>query len=298
MTFGVNTSPFAGKEATYSTSRNLDERLTRELQNDVALRMERGSGEGTFIVSGRGELHLAILIEKMRREGYEMQVSRPHVIFREIDGTVEEPFELVSIECPDNASGIVIEKMGKRRGIMKNMRVEENTAYLDFEIPTRGFIGYRNEFITDTRGQGIINSLLLGYRPEIGAIPTNPHGSLISMETGKAIAYALDNLQERGRLFVQPGDTVYEGMVVGENSRPEDMEVNPTKEKKLSNMRSKGDGAGIRLDEAHVMELEDALEYIGDDELVEVTPKSIRIRKSYLDPHARSRFKAEVLGKR
>lgn len=289
MTFGVNTSPFAGKEAKYSTSRNLDERLMRELQNDVALRVERAAGEGTFIVSGRGELHLAILIEKMRREGYELQVSRPQVIFKKIDGVTHEPFELVSIECPEQSSGVVIEKMGKRRGEMKDLRIESGTAFLDFEIPTRGLIGYRNEFITDTKGQGIINSLLLGYRPQSGDIAAIAHGSLISMEAGTSMGYALTNLQERGSLFIGPGEEVYVGMVVGENARAEDMEVNPCKAKKLTNMRSKGDGASVILDKPRDMGLENALEYIGDDELVEVTPKTIRIRKAVLDSTNRRR---------
>ncbi|MBI4090855.1 MAG: translational GTPase TypA [Candidatus Komeilibacteria bacterium] len=297
MTFGVNTSPFAGNEATYSTSRKLEERLFRELQNDVALRVEKGTGEGTFVVSGRGELHLAILIEKIRREGYEMQVSKPQVIFRNDDGVTTEPFELVSIECPEASAGIVIEKMGKRRGEMKDMRVENGTAYLDFEIPTRGLIGYRSDFITDTKGQGIINSLLLGYRATAGDITVRPHGSLISIENGTTMGYALTNLQERSTLFVGPGVEVYAGMVVGENARGEDMEVNPCKGKKLTNMRSKGDGASVQLDTPRELSLELALEYIGDDELVEVTPKSIRVRKMTLDEHARRRANAQRLGK-
>lgn len=292
MTFGVNTSPFAGREATYSTSRNLEERLARELQNDVALRVERGAGEGAFVVSGRGELHLAILIEKMRREGYELQVSRPQVIFKNVGSETHEPFELVSIECPEQFSGIVIEKMGKRKGEMKDMRVESGAAYMDFDIPTRGLIGYRNEFITDTKGQGIINSLLLGYRPRVEGLTASPHGSLIAMEPGVSMGYALTNLQERGSLFIEPGVEVYVGMVIGECARAEDMEVNPCKGKKLTNMRSKGDGASVQLEKPREMELENALEYIGDDELVEVTPKSIRVRKAILDTHARRRSNA------
>ncbi|OGY90587.1 MAG: GTP-binding protein TypA [Candidatus Komeilibacteria bacterium RIFCSPHIGHO2_01_FULL_52_14] len=295
MTFGVNTSPLAGTEATYSTSRNLEERLDRELQNDVALRVERGTGEGAFVVSGRGELHLAILIEKMRRESYELQVSRPQVIFKEVDGKQQEPFELVSIEAPEKSSGIIIEKMGKRKGEMKDMRVEHGTAYMDFEIPTRGLIGYRNEFITDTKGQGIINSLLLGYRPKIGDLATAAHGSLIAMEAGTSMGYSLANLQERGVLFIGPTVDVYVGMVIGANARAEDMEVNPCKAKKMSNMRSKGDGASVQLEKPRDMQLENALEYIGDDELVEVTPKSIRIRKAILDTHSRRRAAAQDL---
>lgn len=297
MTFGVNTSPFAGNEATYSTSRKLEERLFRELQNDVALQVQKGTGEGTFVVSGRGELHLAILIEKIRREGYEMQVSKPQVIFRTENSITTEPFELVSIECPEASTGVVIEKLGKRRGEMKDMRVENGTAYLDFEIPTRGLIGYRSDFITDTKGQGILNSLLLGYRAKTGDINVRPHGSLISIENGTTMGYALTNLQERSTLFVGPGVEVYAGMVVGENARGEDMEVNPCKGKKLTNMRSKGDGASVQLDTPRELSLELALEYIGDDELVEVTPKSIRVRKMTLDEHARRRANAQRLGK-
>jgi len=295
MTFGVNTSPFAGTEATYSTSRNLDERLSLELQNDVALRIAKGGGEGTWAVSGRGELHLAILIEKMRREGYELQVSRPQVIYKEINGVTHEPFELLSIECPEKCSGIVIEKIGKRKGTMKDMLVENGTAFLDFEIPTRGLIGYRNEFIVDTKGQGIINSLLLGYREKTGDVVTTNHGSLISMEAGVSMGYALTTLQERGALFIGPGTPVYVGMVVGENARDQDMEVNPCKAKKLTNMRSKGDGPSVMLDKPREMELENALDYIGDDELVEVTPKNIRIRKAILNTHARRRAQAQEI---
>ncbi|MDP3985563.1 MAG: translational GTPase TypA, partial [bacterium] len=271
----------------------IKERLERELQNDVALRVEPSDSDSTFVVSGRGELHLAILIEKMRREGYELQVSRPQVIFKEEKGVTLEPFESVSIECPENYSGAIIEKMGKRRGEMKDMTVENGTAFLEFEIPTRGLIGYRNEFITDTKGQGIINSLLLGYRPKIGEVLASPHGSLISMEQGTTMGYALTNLQDRGIMFLGPGAEVYLGMVVGQNSRSEDMEVNPCKEKHLSNMRSKGDGASVHLETPRIMNLENSLEYIGDDELVEVTPKNIRIRKAILDPIARKRSNAD-----
>lgn len=289
MTFGANTSPFSGKEGTYSTARHIEERLERELLNDVALRVEKAEGDGQFIVSGRGELHLAILIEKMRREGYELQVSRPQVIFKEENGARLEPYESVSIECPKSFSGIVIEKIGKRRGEMKDMKVENGVVCLEFEIPTRGLIGYRNEFLTDTKGQGIINTLLLGYKQFAGDIGANEHGSMISMEDGITMSYALSNLQERGVLFVDPGVEVYKGMVVGQNSRLEDIEVNPCKEKRLSNMRSKGEGEAIKLESAKKMTLEICLEYIGDDELLEVTPKSLRIRKTILVSHLRRR---------
>ncbi len=289
MTFGVNTSPFAGQEGQFSTSRNIKERLERELQNDVALRIEAGSGDGTFIVSGRGELHLSILIERMRREGFEIQVSRPQVIFRQEDGVKTEPFEEVSLECPEGMSGSVIEKMGRRKADMKDMRVESGIAYLQFEIPTRGLIGYRTEFMMDTRGQGVINTLFLGYRPFIGNIDGNPHGSLIAHETGESNSYGLTAAQERGQLFLGPGVKVYEGMVVGQNAKPEDLAVNICKEKKLSNMRSKGDGVSDGLTTPRIMSLEEALEYLGDDELLEVTPVSLRIRKQYLKEFERKR---------
>ncbi len=289
MTFGVNTSPFAGQEGEFTTSRNIKERLDREVQNDVALRVEPGTGDGTFIVSGRGELHLSVLIEKMRREGFELQVSRPQVIFGEENGAATEPYEQVYIECPEGNAGVVIEKMGKRRGDMKDMKVENGTAFLEFEIPTRGLIGYRSEFLTDTKGLGILNTLLLGYRPKAGDISANAHGAMISMEQGTVMGYAVTNLQERGAMFVAPGAEVYVGQVIGENARAEDMEVNPCKEKKLSNMRSKGDGASVALEPPRDMSLERSLEWIGDDELVEATPKNVRIRKAILDSVQRKR---------
>ncbi len=289
MTFGVNTSPFGGQEGQYTTSRNIKERLERELQNDVALRVETASGEGNFIVSGRGELHLAILIERMRREGFEMQVSRPQVIFKEENGQKTEPFEEVSLECPEGMSGSVIEKMGRRKGEMKDMTVDAGIAYLQFVIPTRGLIGYRTEFMMDTRGQGIINGLFLGYRPYVGTIDGSPHGSLIAHETGESNTYGLQAGQERGQLFIGPGVKVYEGMVIGQNAKPEDLTVNICKEKKLSNMRSKGDGVAEGLNTPRAMSLEESLEYLGEDELLEVTPQSLRIRKQYLKDFERKR---------
>ena len=289
MTFGINTSPFAGEEGQYTTTRNIKERLEHALQNDVALKVDPGEGSDTFIVSGRGELHLSILIENMRREGYELQVSRPQVIFKDIDGEKSEPFEEVSIEVPEGMSGVVIEKLGKRKGELKDMNVENGMAYMEFVIPTRGLIGFRNEFMMDTRGQGIMNSLLLGYRPFAGAMTTAQHGSLISFESGESNSYGMQAAQERGQLFIKPGLKVYEGQVIGQNAKPEDLCVNICKEKKLSNMRSKGDGVAEGLDTPRHMGLEEALEYIGDDELVEVTPKSIRIRKLYLKEFERKR---------
>lgn len=293
MTFGANTSPFAGDEGEFSTARHLKERLEKELLNDVALKIEKGEGDSQFVVSGRGELHLAILIEKMRREGYELQVSRPQVIFKEEAGQEMEPFESVSIECPENFAGTVIEKLGKRRAEMKDMLVENQTAFLEFEIPTRGLIGYRSEFLTDTKGQGILNTLLLGYREKAGEITATNHGAMISMENGKTVGYALTNLQQRGTLFLGPGVDVYAGMIIGENSRAEDMEVNPCKEKKLTNMRSKGDGASVLLEPPRQMTLEMCLEFLAEDELLEVTPKNLRIRKTILDPVKRKREKSK-----
>jgi GTP-binding protein len=289
MTFGVNTSPFAGQEGQYSTSRNIKERLERELQNDVALHVEPGTGDGNFVVSGRGELHLSILIEKMRREGFEMQVSRPQVIFKEENGQKTEPYEEVSIEAPEGNSGSVIEKMGKRKAEMKDMRVENGVAYLEFEAPTRGLIGYRTEFMMDTRGQGIINTIFLGYKPFVGTIDAVPHGSLISHETGETNSYGLIAGQERGQLFLGPGVKVYEGMVVGQNAKPEDLVINVCREKRLSNMRSKGDGVSEGLTTPRDMSLEEALEYLGEDELLEVTPHNLRIRKLYLKEFERKR---------
>ena len=289
MTFGTNTSPFSGNEGEFSTARHLKERLEKELLNDVALKIDKGEGDSQFIVSGRGELHLAILIEKMRREGYELQVSRPQVIFKQENGVTMEPFEAVSIECPEGFTGVVIEKMGKRRGEMKDMLVENGTAFIEFEIPTRGLIGYRNEFLTDTKGQGILNTFLLGYREKAGEIISGSHGAMISMENGTTMGYSLATLQQRGEMFIGPGVEVYVGMVIGENSRPEDMEVNPCKEKKLSNMRSKGDGASVVFQPPREMTLEISLEFLGDDELLEVTPKSLRIRKATLDSVKRKR---------
>lgn len=289
MTFGVNTSPFAGQEGQFTTSRNIKERLDRELQNDVALQVEPAAGDGNFIVSGRGELHLSILIERMRREGFELQVSRPQVIFKEENGVKTEPYEEVSMECPEGMSGSVIEKMGRRKADMKNMRVENGVAYLEFEAPTRGLIGYRNEFMVDTRGQGILNTLFLGYRPFIGSIDAVPHGSLISHETGESNTYGMLGAQERGVLFLKPGAKVYEGMVIGQNAKPEDLIVNVCKEKRLSNMRSKGDGVAEGLTTPRDMTLEECLEYLGEDELLEVTPESLRIRKIFLKEFERKR---------
>lgn len=285
MTFGVNKSPFAGKEGSLVTSRNLKERLERELETDVALRVDPTESPDTWVVAGRGELHLSILLEKMRREGYEVEVSRPQVIFKEEKGKKVEPIELVSIEVPQEFSGAVIEQMGRRQGEMRDMRSEGNAVLLDFAVPTRGLLGFRNEFLTLTKGLGIINSIFLGYEPLKGELTAQAHGSLIAYEHGIARTYGLVIAQGRGQLFIGPQTPVYQGMVVGQNAKPEDLRVNVAKEKHLTNMRAKASEDPEALDTPRIMGLEDALEYIGDDELVEITPQSIRIRKKQLKPH-------------
>lgn len=282
MTFTINDSPFAGKEGTYCTSRQIRERLMKELETDLALRVEDAS-TGGWTVSGRGELHLAILIERLRREGYEFQVSRPQVILKEIDGKTHTPFERVFIEVPETHSGAVIQKMGLRGGQMHDMQTRDAITFLEFVIPTRGLFGFRSEFITDTRGLGIMNTSFEGYQPDPGNWRERDQGSLVAHETGTSNLYGLLNIQDRGTLFIGPAVEVYKGQVVGQNSRNDDIRVNVCKTKQLSNMRSKGDGESVHFNAPKTMGLEDALEYISDDELVEVTPKSVRIRKKILD---------------
>jgi len=282
MTFNVSSSPFAGKEGQFTTSRQIRERLYKELDNDVALKVE-DEPQGGWVVSGRGELHLAILIERLRREGYEFQVSQPQVIVKIVDNQKMVPYEEVFIDVPEKYSGAVIQKLGNRLGLMKKMEVEEGTAHLEFIISTRGLFGYRREFMTDTRGLGLINTLFHQYLPAKGEGQARERGSLIACETGITRLYGLTNIQGRGELFVGPGTNVYKGQVVGQNSRQEDIWVNVCKEKQLSNMRSKGDGSMEHFNVPRVMGLDDALEYIDQTELVEATPKSIRIRKIILD---------------
>jgi GTP-binding protein len=281
MNFMINNSPFAGKEGKYSTSRQIRERLFKELETDVALRVEE-IGEGKWIISGRGELHLSILIERMRREGYEFQVSMPQVIEKEIDGKKMVPFERIFIEIPEKYQGIVLQKMGTKKGELVDLKIIDNIAFLEFIIPTRGLFGYRSEFLIDTNGLGIINTIFHEYQIDPGNWRDKIHGSLVSCETGATNLYGLRNVQDRGILFFGPAVKVYEGQVVGQNAREEDIRVNVCKTKQLSNMRSKGEGVAEHFNAPKIVELEDALKFIGPDELVEVTPKSIRIRKFYL----------------
>jgi len=290
MNFMVNNSPFAGQEGKFLTSRQIRERLYRELNTDVSLRVEDTESTETFKVSGRGELHLSILIETMRREGYEFQVSKPTVLYKEIDGERHEPMEAVTIDVPDDFTGVVIQKLGGRRGEMLQMSQSKGGyVRLDFSIPSRGLIGYRSEFLTDTKGNGIMNTLFDGYAPYKGDIPERPQGSLISFETGKAVPYGMFNAQERGSLFITPGTQVYTGMVVGRNARSGDMEVNICKQKKLLNIRAAGTDEALRLVPAEIMSLEQCLEFITKDELLEVTPVNLRVRKKILDATMRGR---------
>ncbi len=290
MTFMVNTSTFAGREGQFTTSRQIRERLYKELENDVALKVEDSPTNG-WIISGRGELHLAILIERLRREGYEFQVSQPQVIVKMVDGKKTIPYEEVFIEVPEQYSGAVIQKLGSRFGLMKKMEVKDNIVHLEFIIPTQGLFGYRRDFMTDTRGLGIMNTLFHGYLPEKGEWKKRDRGSLIACETGITRLYGLTNVQDRGELFYGPAINVYKGQVVGQNSRSEDIWINVCKEKQLSNMRSKGDGGMDHFNVPRTMSLDDALEYINETELVEVTPQSIRIRKIILDEMEEKRRK-------
>ena len=294
--FLVNNSPFAGRDGKYVTSRQIKERLERELEKNVALRVEDTDATDTWTVSGRGELHLSILMETMRREGFEFQVSRPRVITHlGPNGERLEPYEELAIDVPEEFMGAVIEKLGPRKAEMLEMKNPGmGLVRLLYRIPARGLFGYRSEFLTDTRGTGIIHHRFLEYGPWSGALAGRGRGVLVSMEQGTIIAFALGNLQDRSTLFVAPGDDVYEGMVIGENSRPGDMDVNPTKEKKLTNMRSKGTDDAIQLEPPRTVTLEGALEYIEDDELIEVTPQSIRLRKRMLAMTGRKRTSREA----
>ncbi|HNB52501.1 MAG TPA: hypothetical protein PK530_11180 [Anaerolineales bacterium] len=291
MTFGVNTAPFAGREGKWGTSRRLRERLWNELRQNVALRVEETDSADTFLVSGRGELHLAILIETMRREGYEFQVSRPEVIFHTSeDGEVLEPFEEVHIETTPDTVGAAVEMLGKRRGEMVNMSdTNTGTVHLTYIVPTRGLLGFRYQFLTATRGMGIMHSLFHGYMPMAGPIQSRSRGSLVAWEQGVATTFGLKNAEERGFLFIAPTVEVYEGMVIGEHQRPGDLDVNVAKTKHLTNIRAAGKEIDERLTPPRNMSLDECIEYLSDDELLEVTPISLRIRKRMLDRTERGR---------
>lgn len=290
MNFIVNSSPFAGKEGKFVTSRNIHDRLMRELRTNVALKVEETENTDTFKVSGRGELHLSILIENMRREGFELAVSKPEVIYREMDGVRCEPMEFLTIDVPEAYQGTVIEKLGMRKAEMVSMATHEGTNRLEFIIPARGLIGFRTEFMTDTRGTGVLNHVFHEYGPHKGEIEGRKNGVLIAMDSGETVAYSLFNLQDRGILFVAPGVQVYEGMILGQHAKENDLVVNASKGKKLTNVRASGSDESIRLTPPHILSLEQALEFIDDDELVEVTPKSIRLRKRYLDANQRKKM--------
>lgn len=291
MTFSVNDGPFAGKEGQFVTSRHIRDRLFKELERNVSLRVKETDRAESFEVSGRGELHLSVLIETMRREGFELLVSRPKVIFKEIDGVKCEPIERLVVNVPDDAIGNVIEKLGRRKGEMVNMEpAEEGHTKVEFKIPARGLIGYRTEFMTDTKGNGTMNSIFDCYEPYKGEIQSRVRGTLVAFEAGTAVTYGLYNAQERGELFIGPGTEVYEGMIVGLNSRGEDIAINVCKEKHLTNTRASGSDDALRLVPPIQFSLEKAIEFIADDELVEVTPKNIRLRKKILDSKTRERM--------
>ncbi len=299
MSFGVNTSPLAGREGTWSTSRKLRERLFKELETNVALRVKEAETMDNFLVSGRGELHLAILIETMRREGYEMQVAQPEVIFHyDEDGRKHEPYERVEIEVSEEHQGVVVETLGQRKGEMLDMKLAKGSVYFTYLVPTRGLLGFRNDFLTATRGTGVINTLFDGYRPFAGDLGKHNNGSLIATESGTTNPFGLFNAEDRGTLFVPVGIQVYEGMIVGKHIRDSDLEVNVCKVKQLSNMRSSNADVAIRLTPYTEMSLDRAIEYIGPDELVEVTPLNIRMRKRILDMSLRRRNEKQMAGSR
>ena len=291
MTFSVNDGPFAGKEGTFVTSRHIRDRLFKELDRNVSLRVKETDRAESFEVSGRGELHLSVLIETMRREGFELLVSRPKVILKEINGVKCEPIERLVVNVPDDCIGNVIEKLGRRKGEMVNMEpAEAGYTKVEFKIPARGLIGYRTEFMTDTKGNGTMNSIFDSYEEYKGEISSRTRGVIVAFEKGTSVTYGLYNAQERGDLFIGPGTEVYEGMIVGLNSRGEDIAINVCKEKHLTNTRASGSDDALRLVPPIQFSLEKAIEFIEDDELVEVTPKNIRLRKKILDSKTRERM--------
>ena len=295
MTFMVNDSPFAGKEGKYVTSRHLRDRLYKEAVKDLSLKVEDGDTAEKFKVCGRGEMHLSILIENMRRDGYEFQVSQPKVLIKEIDGVKCEPIDRLYLDVPEDCVGTVMNKMGVRKGELQGMTPHGSRMKMDFLIPSRGLFGFKSEFLTDTRGEGIINSIFYDYEPYKGEINRRDYGSLVAHEEGEAIVYGLFNAQERGELFIGPGTPVYAGMVVGANPKGGDIVVNVCKRKHLSNMRASGSDDALRLTPPRIMSLEDCIEFLGDDEYLEVTPKSIRIRKIILDHNMRLRERGKML---
>ncbi len=294
MTFSVNDSPFAGREGKFVTSRQLRDRLFKELLKDVSLRVSETDSTDSFKVAGRGEMHLSILIENMRREGYELSVSTPHVLYKEIDGKLNEPIERLVIDVPENCVGSVMEKLGSRKGELTQMTPVGSRMRIEFLIPARGLFGYRSEFLTDTKGEGILSSVFHSYQPYKGEIPRRNTGSLVAFETGEAVTYGLFNAQERGELFITAGTPVYEGMIVGASPKSEDLVVNVCKKKHLTNTRASGSDDALRLITPRNLSLEDSLEFLADDELLEVTPKNIRIRKRTLSNQMRAKERAKA----
>ncbi len=292
MTFSVNDSPFAGKDGKFVTSRQIRDRLQRELLKDVSLRVEDGATTDSFKVSGRGEMHLSILIETMRREGYEFSVSTPKVLLKEIDGTLSEPVERLMIDVPEESMGAVMEKMGSRKGELIQMAPQGSRMRLEYLMPARGLLGYRSEFLTDTRGEGIMNSVFDSYQPFKGEISRRHTGSLVSFETGEAVGYGIFKIQDRGTMFITPGTAVYEGMIVGYSPKSEDINVNVCKKKQLTNTRASGSDEALRLTPPQQMSLEACLEFLADDELLEVTPKHLRLRKRILNNQLRAKANA------
>ena len=287
MTFSVNDGPFAGKEGKYVTTRHLHDRLFREMLKDVSLKVEKTDSADSFKVCGRGEMHLSILIETMRRDGYEFLVGAPKVLFKRIDGVLYEPMEKLVVDVPNEKTGVVFQSMGERKGELLNMENVNNRVRMEFSVPARGLFGYKSQFLTDTRGEGVFNTVFYGYQPFKGEIERRQTGSLVAFETGEAVTYGLFNAQQRGALFIVPGTEVYEGMVVGVSPKTEDINVNVCKKKHLTNTRASGSDDALRLETPRILSLEEAIEFIDDDELLEITPKNIRIRKTILDTEKR-----------